>query len=336
MSASSIGPAPASKATPSTRTAPSTRHKQRGVAVITAMLIVALAVLAVTGIMLRTQVQVRSVENQISLSQSRWLARGAIDWARIMLMADGRTNAYDHNSDPWAIPVAETRIADAEGNDDRAAYISGRISDEQGKYNLLNLVNDGVVDELELHRLQRLLTAVGLEPELAERVAQALRETQPSRSVNPRGEPVTRPASRLPWLLIDDLQNVPGMDADAIARLQPVITLLPRVDGVKTKVNANTAPAAVLHATIDSLSLSQAGALASDRDRVAFQQLSDVRGRPAGARLSDDELASLSVESRFFRVQGRIRYERAFLTVEALVFRELRGQSTRILWMRES
>jgi general secretion pathway protein K len=311
-------------------------HQQCGVAVVTAMLIVALAVLAVTGVMLRTQVQVRSVENQISLSQSRWLARGAIDWARIMLMADGRTNAYDHNSDPWAIPVAETRITDAEGNEDRAAYVSGHITDEQGKFNLLNLVTDGSVDEGEVLHAQRLFSAVGLAPDLAERVALAVRETQPRRVQNPRGESVTEPATRMPWLVLEDLLGVTGLDTDAVARLQPVTTILPRVDGAKTKVNANTAPAAVLHATIPSLTLSQASALASDRDRVAFQQLSDVRGRPAGARLSDEELAALSVESRFFRVQGRIRYERAFLSVEALVFRELRGQSTRVLWMREN
>ncbi|CAN5504666.1 type II secretion system minor pseudopilin GspK [soil metagenome] len=318
------------------------RHRESGVAVITALLIVALATLAVTGIMLRQQVQARSVENQMSLAQSRWLARGATDWARVMLIADGRTTSYDHNTDNWAIPVAETRVANADGGSDRGAYLSGRITDEQGKFNLLGLLGDNGQDLAQVARAKRLFASLSIDPSAVDVLVKALLETRAQRVLGDNNEvKQTIAAKRLPWLLIEDLRQLPQIDADAVERLRPHAAFLPRnADGTNPKVNANTATAEVLHATIDGMSMSQAEQFVTQRDRIPLLSEGDIQNRLNTLRIDQPatQAGLLDVKSSFFRVQGRIRYERAFLSVEALVLRVRAGASTntRVLWTRES
>ncbi len=319
------------------------RTRQRGVAVITALLIVALATLAVTGIMLRQQVQARSVENQLSVAQARWLARGAIDWARVMLIAGGRSSSYDSNADSWAIPIAETRIADADGGTDRNAYLSGRITDEAGKFNLLSLVNDQGQDVGNTARAKRLFSELGVDPSTVDSIARSLLATR-SRTIQAEGSgAVTQSiaATGLPWLQLEDLRRLAQIDAGAIERLRPHVALLPKQsDGTFARVNANTATAEVLAAMVDGMSLSQAEQFAQQRDRVPLNSTGDIQNRLNTLRIENPAVATslLDVKSSFFRVQGRVRYERAFLSVEALVLRERAGAATRtrLLWWRET
>ena len=57
------------------------RTRQRGVAVVTALLLTTLAVTIVASLFWQQQVQVRSMENQRLQSQTKWIQRGALDWA---------------------------------------------------------------------------------------------------------------------------------------------------------------------------------------------------------------------------------------------------------------
>jgi len=299
----------------------------RGVAVITALLIVALATIAVTGLMWRQQVQARMVENHLALGQDRWLARAATDWARLVLKED--KNAYDHMGEVWAVPIAETRIADAQGTKEREAWLSGVITDEQAKFNLLNLLDaNGQPDKDWITRFERLLSLEGLPSSLATTTARALAATQPT--VNATG--VSQAAQQLPWLVVDDLGRLSGVDADTIEKLRPFVTVLPRLTNAITQINCNTASAEVLHATIDNYSASDAARLVALRQRTPFLTT-------AQCKLPDkapDNLAAINVQSSFFRVVGRVRYERALLLTEALVSREAGStRTTRVLWSRE-
>ena len=58
---------------------------QRGVAVITALLLTTLAVTIVASLFWQQQVQVRAIENQRLQLQKQWVLRGAMDWARLIL-----------------------------------------------------------------------------------------------------------------------------------------------------------------------------------------------------------------------------------------------------------
>ena len=78
-----------------TRPAPSKRpallRRQRGAAIISALLVVTLSALLVAGVLWRQQVQIRRIQNQRLLAQAQWVARGAVDWTRLILRSEADT-----------------------------------------------------------------------------------------------------------------------------------------------------------------------------------------------------------------------------------------------------
>ena len=312
--------------------------RMRGVAIITALLVVALATLAVTGVMWRQQVQARSVENQIALAEIRWLARGASDWARQILMQDENTTTVDHMGEAWALPIAELEISTITDSGLAQGFLSGEIVDEQGRFNVLDLARDGkplAEDSPPRQRFGRLLAVLGLSQELVAGVADAVARTQPRAGADGQ----VKAGLTLPVLVADDLTRVAGIDAGVIERLRPHVTFLPRPAADPLKVNANTASAEVLYATIGKITVQQAQLLVRERERIHFQQTADIVTR-LGGTLTPADLEGLDVHSNFFRVRGRLRYGRALLMTEALIFRQTRGLQggpyTRILWRQES
>src|SRR6476660_7911159 len=86
------------------------RGRQRGVAVVTALLLTTLAVTIVASLFWQQQVQVRSIENQRLQLQKQWILRGALDWARLILRENARLSQNDTLDQPWAVPLLDTRL----------------------------------------------------------------------------------------------------------------------------------------------------------------------------------------------------------------------------------
>src|SRR6476661_764333 len=113
------------------------RHgRQRGVAVVTALLLTTLAVTIVASLFWQQQVQVRAIENQRLQLQKEWILRGALDWARLILREDARDSQVDSLDEPWAVPLSETRLDQdvengREAGKDSHATLSGQIVDAQ-------------------------------------------------------------------------------------------------------------------------------------------------------------------------------------------------------------
>src|SRR6187399_2594435 len=136
-------------------------RRQRGAALLTAMIIVAL-VATLAGSMVWQQwraIQVEAAER--ARTQSAWVLSGALDWARLILREDAKTGGTDHLGEPWAVPLAEARLstflaADKDNTEDAPdAFLSGSITDANSRYNLADVVRNGRIDPLELATLQR-------------------------------------------------------------------------------------------------------------------------------------------------------------------------------------
>ena len=135
-----------------TRGALNSRHAhrthQRGAAIISALLVVALSAILVSGMLWRQQVQIRRIENQRLLAQAQWVARGALDWTRLILRSEGDTSAgITYLGGVWGVPIAKTRLSDFLGQigevrsqQGAQTFLSGSIEDAQAKFNLRNLV----------------------------------------------------------------------------------------------------------------------------------------------------------------------------------------------------
>ena len=305
----------------------SRQAKQKGVAIITALLLTTLAIGVVTSLFWHQQVQVRSIENQRLQLQKQWILRGALDWARLILREDGKFSSVDDLTEPWAVPLADTRLdnyvtSDAMGSDVASALLSGSIQDAQACLNLSTLASHGVINPVDVTAFEKLLGALHQDTSLAKAAAQQIALTQ-SHSDSQPGTP--RPIA---FIHIDDLLSVPGYTPLVIAALRNHIVFLPRA----TPVNINTASAEVLAARLPQLSNSDISALVAHRRTASFRDLHDVATYLPAA--PDPDPALLSVATHYFLINGHITLQQAALQVQGLVERS--GSATYLLWLRET
>jgi general secretion pathway protein K len=309
---------------------------QRGVAVITALLLTTLAITIVASLFWQQQVQVRSIENQRLQLQKQWILRGALDWTRLILREDKKiTKDIDHLGEPWAVPLAETRLdqyVDKEGasTDVPDAALSGSIVDAQSRFNLRNLCPGGTIDEGEVAAFGRLLSSLQLNPALARATALLMESAQ--KKAPPGSAPVQRstdgaPPQPMNIEHVDDLLAVPGFTPEILDKLKDFIVVLP----TSTKINVNTASAEVLAAKIATLSLSDAAILVASRQGRWFSNEGDVKSRlPPSVELPPGQVL---FGTDYFLVNGNVRLNRAGMEMQALIYRA-RGEP-RVVWIRE-
>jgi len=296
---------------------------QRGAALLMAMIIVTLVVTLAAGMVWQQwrAVQVEAAER--ARVQSAWILSGALDWARLILHEDARTSSVDHLGEPWAVPLAEARLstflaADKDNTDDAPdAFLSGQIVDEQSRYNLRNLIDSNKVVPEELAALDRLCRAIGVAPDVANRIADgllaALAPAGPAGS-NSSAPLLPRDVSQLGWL---------GVGSEALRRLEPYITLLPET----TLVNANTASREVLVATLKGLDLASAERLLQARQRSHFKNTAEVYAQIPG--ITPAPTPPFGVASKFFEIRGRLRLGDRVLEQRSLAERS--GTGVRLL-----
>lgn len=307
------------------RRAPARSRRPRGAALLTAMIIVAL-VTTLAASMIWQQwraIQVETAER--ARTQSAWILNGALDWARLILREDARNGGADHLGEVWATPLAEARLSTflaadrGESGDDSGpeAFLSGSISDLQSRYNLRNLVENGVVVTAERRSLERLCEAVGVSPGIASQIARSLLlatnyltppEAPASGASRPTATAVVSRPETAPLMPQSVLQfGWFGIDAAALKRLEPYVTLLP----VRTPLNVNTAPREVIAAVIDGIDLGTAERIVQTRQRQPFNGTDDVKALLPGNVELDVNRASIA--SSFFEIVGRLRLERRVL-----------------------
>ncbi len=354
---------------------PAQPHRQRGVAVITALLLTTLAITIVASLFWQQQVQVRSIENQRLQLQKQWILRGALDWASLILREDAKHSSVDDLNEPWAVPLADTRldqyVENGRADDDIAdATLSGGISDAQARYNLTNLCPNGTINPVEVAVFARLLSNAKLDPALAQATADAMAAGQIPQGVPASNTPQpTAALENLPrayseqeqmianaqaisqqalnaaaianstnqsvtqsinlFTQLDDLLAVPGFTPVILNKLKTLVIFLPRA----TPVNVNTAPAEVLAARIDALTLSDASSLLTNRNTASFRDLADFTHRLPGKPFSVSS-SDASVTTNYFLVNGKVRMNRAGLEIQALIERN-GANNTKLIWIRE-
>ena len=266
------------------------------------MLVLALAVAAAAAMLERQDLQARALQAQRVYEEARLMLRCGMHWARSILAEDARASKVDHLRELWASGLPPTEV--------QIGSLAGEIRDEQSLFNLNNVVRDGKPHPPSIEILRRLLAAVGLSPALANTIAGAIAATRPLADLG-------------------ELNGLPGLDAQALARLQRCATVLPR----PTTVNVNTAPAEVLAGLVEGLTVSDAQVVAR---RLAAQPLGNAGAfqsqlRP-GLKVDANDL---SVTSEFFVVSGRAKVGGADLRMQALLQRVGTALPV-IVWQRTS
>lgn len=299
--------------------------RQRGVAIVLAMGVVALAAMAAAAIMVSQSTWARQVELTTDHIQARSVLLAGADWARALLADDRRLSDVDHLGEPWALKLPPLPVENGE--------LIGQIEDQQGAFNLNNVVTQGKIDLAQLAHFRKLLATLGLPDELADALTDwidADSEPQPRDGAEDAYYLALDPpylAANQPLLDVAELALVRGFDDSVRARLRPYVTALPG----HTAVNVNTARAEVLAAVVEGLDFGNAQSLVAQRERAYYRSSEDfIKRLPRGVEVTANEL---SVSSNYFMATLRVSIGGAQARGKALLVRGNSGWPD-IVWRK--
>lgn len=295
--------------------------RQRGVALVTALLVVSLATVAAVAMATRLQVDMRRTGNLLNGEQAYAYAIAAESWAYVILRRDQAESDYDSLSEDWATALPPIAV--------EGGFVNGHIEDLQGRFNINNLLKDGgeptaaeaAVNAGELAYFKRLLELLELEPALAPALLDWL-----DADINTRfpdgaedeayllADPPYRAANR-PMVSISELRLVKGFTPAVIAVLGPHVTALPE----ETIININTATPMVLQALHKELDGSGVEQLIADRGEDGYEKVDTFLEHDALAGLELD--IEVDITSDWFNVLTATSVGRGQAQLESLFWR---------------
>lgn len=287
--------------------------KQHGVAIVLAMGVVAFAAMVATAMMVTQSTWARQNELDTDRVQALVLTQVGVDWTRALLADDRRASSLDYLGEPWALQLPPIPVDNG--------TLAGQIVDQQGRFNLNNIVKDGKTNPAQLAHFKTLLSLLELPPALAGALADWIdtdSEPQPLGGVEDAFYLALQPpylAANRPLIDVAELALVHGFDDAVRARLRPFVSALP----IFTPVNMNTAPPEVMAAVIDGLDLEAAHAVVAKRGRGYFRDRNDFHNHlPRGSMAAIEDV---SFSSDYFVVQLRATIGSAQARSEALLAR---------------
>lgn len=288
----------------------SLHKKNRGVALITVMLIVVLASAAVVAMTSRQQLDIRRTENTLQQAQAQMYLLGIEQWVRHILSEDRRNNETDHLGEAWATRVPSMPV--------EGGSLDGYVEDLQGRFNLNNLSQGGDAGKAALEQFQRLLNTLGLKEGLATTIKDWV-DVDMETSFPDGAEdmyylglsPAYRTANRL-MISPSELLLLKEVTTEDYETLLPHVCTLPTV----TPVNINSATAEVLTSITEDLSLVQMQGIVDAREDDPFEDVDELLSNTifAGKEIPEN---LLSVSSNYFvlRSEAKIGHLRQKMNV---------------------
>jgi len=236
--------------------APRLPRRQRGVALIAAVLVVALALVLVAALLDTGEATRARSRNALRSEQTWQLMLGLEAWAALALRSDhDEAPLNDSPGEAWTGVLGPLAIPGGE--------IHGRLRQQSGCFNLNSLQDDDTT--VPYQRLERLLRALKLDPAIAAQIrdwidrdgeagsggAEDLRYSQRQPPMRARNGPFTH---------VSELRLLPAVDADAYRALRPHVCALPK----ETPTNWNFAAPVLWMSLHDDIGESTARRLARD------------------------------------------------------------------------
>jgi len=304
--------------------------KQRGVALITAIVLVAIATMLATHVFTRAALDVRRTAGLLALDQGWHVALGAEAWAAEVLSDDFDNDPeVDHLGEAWAQPLPPLPVDGGE--------VRGSVEDMQGRFNLNNLrVTNVEAREENIVRFERLLVFAGADPRWSRIMSDWVDEdTMPG--IPEGAEDGTYLSQNPPYRAANqsvttttEMMALPGMTRDEFERIRPYVAAL----WPGTPINLCTAKAAVLAALLESSAdFSNAELLAANRKDGCYPTV-DILGSQAGETEKVNQMQAdgvISETSDWFRTVTAVRIGTSELTLYSLMYRGQDGSSRTVL-----
>jgi general secretion pathway protein K len=225
------------------------RHRQRGVALIMAVLIVALATMLAASVSFKGYLDQRRSGNAFALDQGFEVALGGEAWAADSLRRDKQQSSKtDDFTEEWATPIPPIPIDNGQ--------FEGQMEDMQGRFNLNSLVTlEGgqlKFDQPAIDRFERLLELLELETKWARIIADwidsDIQPNFPDGAEDPTYTGLSPPyrTANMPLTRASELLAITGFGLERYRKLEPFVTALP----IGTTINLCTASPELLDALV--------------------------------------------------------------------------------------
>jgi general secretion pathway protein K len=308
--------------------------RSRGVALIIALVVVALATIMATRIGAQGALNERRGMTLLAQEQAFQVALGAEAWA-IEVLRESKTASphMDSLDQPWATPLPPIPID--------GGAIAGQVEDMQGRFNLNSVVKaDGTINQAAFDQFTRILAALDLEPKWAALLLDWIDPDSIVYGISGAEDgvylgqsPPYRTANRQ-ITSTSELLALPGFGAERYKRLAPYVAALP----LGTKLNTCTASGLVLDSLAAGLTQfgGDAAALAANRQKGCFPRVSDVQAALSPLLTAPGQLqafmsATLVQQTDWFRVRTVVSLGTTQLTLYSLLERNPGGFSRVLL-----
>ncbi len=290
-------------------------RRQGGIALITAILIVALASITASAMTARQGVDIRRAQNLFDADQASLYLAGAEDWAQQMLERDYKDDPkLDTLDDDWATVLPPIGV--------EGGQIAGKIEDLQGRFNLNNLLKGNAEQPDQIEIFKRLLTVLELPPELSDAVVDWIDEKD---EVSPNGaEDNAYLLAKPPYRAGNgkmgspsELLLVQGFDREKYAKLAPFVYTA----NDKTAININTAPEEIIRSLAADIDPTAVTKVLEKRAEQPFKEVHDFTADEAFAGLKFPD-SGLSVTSQYFLLTADAQIGRLIRRSKVIVKRQ--------------
>ena len=284
-------------------------RQQKGIALLTILVMVALATILAASIAKRQSNTAEGTAYLMRQNQSLLYAKSAEVFFAEMLKDDAE-NAGDVDSlqENWAKPMPAFPVDDG--------YVSGVLEDQSGKFNLNSLLtSEGAVNENAKKWFEKILVKAGLPAQLSEAVIDWQDEddeqtgSMGAESSFYRGLQNSSMPPNAKFHSVEELKQIRGFAEGKYRLIEPYVSVLPSHD---TKVNINTAPAFLL-ASIDDHLDTQAVQQLLDKKQAALEQFTNVselwEAEPFSSVSAENKAIvaeQLGVKSNYFKAKIEI------------------------------
>jgi general secretion pathway protein K len=320
------------------------RMKSRGVALIIALILVALATILATKLTFDGFLERRRAIGVLAAEQALHFGMGAEALAADVLAQDAQNSpTLTTLTGPWAQPTQPLPITPQDNPEgEPIGTLQGQLEDMQGRFNLNNLAHvipgvgpqGAVQDPQPLEQFKHLLQLVGLEPKWAGIARDWIDADDMPGSPDGAEDQIytsqTPPYRTGNWPMMSpsELMNLPGFGADRYLKIAPYVTALPRADAT---INICTASAFVLESLLANNSSGEytPEVLAAGRKTGCFPDATSF-GHILGPQ-STTTSKYYGTKSDYFRLTTRVTLGTTEFTLYSLLYRGNGGKVTPML-----
>jgi general secretion pathway protein K len=318
---------------------------QTGVALITALLVVALATVTAVAMSSRLQLELRRVSNMLQYDQGYVYTLALQDWGKSILKRDlledkKRNRTVDSLDESWTQHLPATIV--------EGGQVAGYMEDLQARFNLNNLATQPgpatgpaaaaqQTPDPQVEYFKRLLRLLDLDQRLVEAVqdwmdpdinvrfpdgaedSEYLNQDVPYRTAN---GPMASPS---------ELLLVKGVTPKVYEKLTPYITVLPE----STTINVNTASAEVLQVLSDQIDSAAIAKILEQRKKEPFKSTDEfmqaLQSAMPDKKLPNELTSLISVSSSYFVAHAQAKFGRTQMELTSVINRSSNDGSTRVL-----